>query len=296
MNLKQLSSDKIRVHQACVHLDVGDEIHTHEIAPGLWRTITPGQELLVKLFFGPGAEDRLQMEVTSCQQLSRMGAPVPANARSVITELAIVRDWIPGKSLHQRLSSKEGPSPTQGTKILTAWSELTTALNRFYPKLSSHRRAHAKTLRVNEIRSVVDTVRDAFRRIATEDLAQLHKIVIDSNLSILPLDATPTNLILGPSRTTFIDLEVLGIDFEDWTLAKFLIATPPKNSCAMPSSLLNATPGLASSHPRLEASTALLLLAAGAGLSTNPVISPTTLGRVFPKTSDLTRRISASLV
>ncbi len=297
MNLNPSASDATRVRQACAHLDLGDSDHTHELAPGVWQVTTPEQDMVVKLFSGPSAQDRLQMEVVSCQQLSRMGAPVPKNARSVITELAMVRDWIPGKSLQHLLSSKGGASPTHGATILMAWRDLTRALNQFYPKIPSHRRTHARTQRTLEVRCVVEAVSESFPRIVTEDLAQLHKIVVDGDLSILPLDASPTNMILGRSHATFIDLEVLGIDFEDWTLAKFLTAaTPQKPSCTIASSLLNADPGLASARPRLEAATALLLLAAGAGLWTNPVMSTTTLATVFPNNSDLTRRISASLV
>ena len=296
LNLHPSASDATRVRQACAYLDLGNADHTHELAPGVWQVTTPEQNLVVKLFFGPSAQDRLQLEVISCQQLSRMGAPVPANSRPVIAELAIVRDWIPGKSLHHLLSSIDGATPTHGATILRAWRDLTRALNQFYLRISSGRRTHARTLRTHEVRCVVEAVSESFPRIVTEDLAQLHKIVVDGDLSILPLDASPTNLILGTSHASFIDLEILGIDFEDWTLAKFLTATTPQNSSTMPSSLLNTAPGLTSARPRLEAAAALLLLAAGAGLWTNPVISPTTLATVFPDNSDLTRRISASLV
>ena len=245
----------------CLEIGIRDGCHAHEFAPGIWRIGTSERQLVVKLFFGPTAEERIQTEVIACQQLSRMGAPVPTNAVAVMEEMALARDWVTGMSLHQSLFNVDRPSSAHTEVILTAWRDLTRALDQFYGRIPTHRREHAKTLRTHEIRYVAQAVSNSFPEIMTEDIDQLHKTIVSGELSILPLDASAANLILGQSQATFIDLELLGIDFADWTFAKFVTATQTKDDRTVACSLLKQAPNLGTPNSRLEAATALLLLA-----------------------------------
>jgi hypothetical protein len=296
LNSQPLGSPTTRVRQACLEIGIGDGYDACEFEPGIWRVNTSEKDLVVKLFFGPAAEERIRTEVGTCQELSRMGAPVPANAVAVMTERALARDWIPGVSLRQWLFSVDPPTAAHGEIILDAWHDLILALNQFYGKIPMDRRGRAKVLRTQEIRFVAQAVAHSFPRITSEDIDQLHKTIVSGELSMLPLDASAANLILGESIATFVDLELLGIDFTDWTFAKFLTTTQTHGNRTQTSSLLQDLPHLATANLRLEAATALLLLAIAADLWKTSTISLVEIAKVFPTYSALTRRISTSLV
>lgn len=261
------------------------------VRSGLWRWTREHTDLALKLFDGPNADERLRTEAALCRELTRVGAPVPSFVAADSGALALARPWVPGTTLYRRLLAANPDNQSAAVAVRDAWLQLVSALAPWKTRIASTRRESARRKRCMELAAVAQAVADSLPTLPADAIHTLSHTVSAGDLAVLPLDASPSNIIIDGDWVTFIDLELLGLDFADWTYAKY-VSGVDANGIAR---------SLAASHPEdsappgLDAAVTLLALARAAGLWDAPPIPRTSLVDVLPGRSRAARRIREEL-
>ena len=248
-------------------------------------------DLAVKLFEGSNATERLRTESALYHELCRVGAPVPSLVATNPESIALVRTWVPGSTLYDGLLADELPTQSVAAAVRNAWLQLANALTPWDTRIAPTRRRAARRKRCMELGAVAQAVVDSMPTLPADAIHTLSQTVAAGHLIVLPLDASPSNIILDEDLVTFIDLELLGLDFADWTYAKYITAVDSSG----------AVRSLAASHPDspalpgVDAAVTLLALARVAGLWDAPRIEPASLAGLLPGRSWASRRILQSL-
>ncbi len=215
-----------------------------------------------------------------------MGAPVPDLVATHEGAIALVRTWVPGLTLYEHLLADEPPNQSAAEAVREAWRQLTNALTPWDARIQPARRRAARRKRRMEVGAVAQAVADCFPTIPAEAIHDLRETVATADPAVLPLDASPSNIILDGDLVTFIDMELLGLDFADWTYGKYVMAIDAAG----------AVRSLATSHPDepapgIDAAVTLLALARAAGLWDAPRIEPEALSGLLPGRSLASRRV-----
>ena len=261
------------------------------IRAGLWRCTQGGADLALKLFDGPNADERLRTEAALYRALGQAGAPTPEWVADAAEARALARVWIPGTTLYERLLAAESPNQTESTAVQRAWMRLTSALTPWNERIAASRHEAARRKRRIELEAVAQAVTDAYPAVPAEATHALSHTVAAGELALLPLDASPSNIICDEKRATFIDLELLGLDFTDWTYAKYVTAVDGDGR------VCSVAPGLSAGDefPGLDAALTLLVLARAAGLWGAQRMAPEALADGLPGCSAAAQRIRAAL-
>ncbi len=262
---------------------------TH-VRQGLWRFSGRQADLAIKLFDGSNATERFRTEAALYRELGREGAPVPGLIATHEESIALARTWVPGSTLYEHLLADVPPNQYAAGTVRDAWRQLTNALTPWDARIDPTRRLAARRKRRMEVGAVAQAIADCFPTIPAEAIHDLRETVVAADLAVLPLDASPSNIILDGDLVTFIDLELLGLDFADWTYGKYVTAIDEAG----------AVRSLAASHPDdpapgVDAAITLLALARAAGLWDAPRIEPKALAGLLPGRSLASRRILQSL-
>ena len=114
-------------------------------------------------------------------------------------------------------------------------------------------------------------------------------------LSTLPLDASASNIVLGPNGATFIDLEIVGFDFPYWTFAKYVTTTTRSEGSTFAPSLITALPDETSGLQHFDAALTVLVLLASSGAWNNPPMNRKEILANLPNRSGTTDHIRALL-
>jgi len=247
--------------------------------------------LALKLFEGVTAHERLRTEAALYQELCRVGAPVPEFVAADADALALARVWIPGTTLYEQLAADEPPGQSQASAVRDAWLRLLNALAPWHARIASTRRKAARRKRCRELSAVAQALLDAMPNLPADAIHALCQTITAGELVLLPLDASPSNVVIDGNRVAFIDLELLGLDFADWTYAKYVSAVDETGALRS----LAARHPVDSGLPGLDASVTLLALARVAGLWNAPRIATGSLANVLPGNSRSIRRIRQSL-
>ncbi|MCY3895285.1 MAG: phosphotransferase [Chloroflexi bacterium] len=261
------------------------------VRTGLWRWNAGDAELALKLFDGVSAHERLRTEAALYQDLCRVRAPVPGFVAADADALALARVWIPGTTLYEQLAADEPPGQSQAWAVRDAWLRLLNSLAPWNARIASTRREAARRKRGRELSAVAQALMDAMPRLPTDAIHALCQTVTVRDPVLLPLDASPSNVVIDGKRVTFIDLELLGLDFADWTYAKYVSAANETGTLRSLAAVHPDDSGL----PGLDASVALLSLARVAGLWNGPRIATESLANVLSGSSWAIRRIRQSL-
>ena len=261
------------------------------VSPGLWRWTVADTDLALKLFDGPNADERLRTEAALYRALGQAGAPTPEWVADAAEARALARAWVPGTTLYERLLAAEPPSQTESMAVQRAWLRLTSALTPWNARIAASRHEAARRKRRIELAAVAQAVTDAYPTVPAEATHALSHTVSAGELALLPLDASPSNIICDGKRATFIDLELLGFDFTDWTYAKYVTAVDGDGR------VRSVAPGLAAGDefPGLDAALTLLVLARAAGLWGTQRMAPEALADGLPGCSAAAQRIRAAL-
>ena len=261
------------------------------VSPGLWRWTVADTDLALKLFDGPNADERLRTEAALYRALGQAGAPTPEWIAEAGEARALARAWVPGTTLYERLLAADPPSQTESTAVRHAWLRLTSALTSWNARIAASRHEAARRKRRIELAAIAQAVTAAYPTVPAEATHALSQTVAAGELALLPLDASPSNIICDGERATFIDLELLGFDFTDWTYAKYVTAVDSDGR------VRSVAPGQAAGEefPRLDAALTLLVLARAAGLWGAKRIATTALADGLPGRSAAARRIRAAL-
>ena len=265
--------------------------HLWLIRQGLWRWTAGEADLALKLFDGPNADERLRTEAALYRELRQVGAPVPDCVAEVASVRALARAWVPGVTLSQRLHTAETPSESEAGCVRRAWLRLLQALAPWNARITASRRQEALQKRQLELAAVADAVAQALPSVPSGAIDELKQTVVSDELVVLPLDASPSNIVVDGDRVTFIDLELLGLDFADWTYAKYVTALDGTGTVR--SLVVALQDGEASD--RLDAAVSLLGLARVAGLWGESPILPSDLAEHIQGRSRAARRIRAGL-
>lgn len=260
------------------------------VRPGLWRFRGRHVDLAIKLFEGSNAVERFRIEAALYRELGPVGAPVPGLVATHEESIALARTWVPGLTLYEHLLADELPNQSAAGAVRDAWRQLINALTPWDARIEPARRQTARRKRCMELDAVAQAIADCFPTIPAGAIQDLRDTVAASDLVVLPLDASPSNIILDGDLVTFIDLELLGLDFADWTYGKYVTAIDKAG----------AVRSLTASHPDdpapgVEAAITLLALARAAGLWDAPRIEPEALAGLLPGRSLASRRILQSL-
>lgn len=261
------------------------------IRQGLWRWTAGDADLALKLFDGPNAYERLRTEAALYRELGRVGAPVPAMVAQAAGARALARAWIPGRTVFQRLLAADAPKAAEAQIIRRAWLRLLQALAPWNARITESRRQEALGKRQVEIAAVAQGVAQAFPCVPSDAVDDLKQALASDKLVVLPLDASPSNIIVNAERVTFIDLELLGLDFADWTYAKYVTAVGEAGAVLS----LADRDADESASDGLDAAVTLLALARAAGLWGESRNLPTDLASHIPGRSRAARRIRAGL-
>jgi len=262
-----------------------------QVRPGLWRFNGRQADLAVKLYEGLNAVERLRTEAALYRELGRVGAPVPGLVATNQESIALARTWVPGATLYERLLADELLNQSAGAAVRDAWLHLANALIPWDARITPARRRAARRKRCMELDAVTQAVVESFPTLPADAIHTLSQTIAAGDLVVLPLDASPSNIILEGALVTFIDLELLGLDFAEWTYAKYVTAIDKAG----------AVRSLAVSHPDdpalpgLDAAVTLLALARAAGLWDAPRIETASLAGLIPGRSAATKRIIQSL-
>ena len=261
------------------------------VSHGLWRWTVGDSDLVLKLFDGPNADERLRTEAALYRELALFDAPVPSFAAEVADARALARAWIPGRTLYQRLLATGPFGTSEAQAVRRAWHRLLQALARWNARIPDARRQDALNKRQAEIATVAQAVAGAFASIPADAIDVLGDTVVSDDLTLLPLDSSPSNIIIDGDRVAFIDLELIGLDFADWTYAKYVTAVDERGVLRSVVTAHRDDQALDRHH----AAVALLSLAHAAGLWGEPRILPSTLATRLPGRSTAARRIRAGL-
>ena len=261
------------------------------IRPGLWRWTHAGADLALKLFDGPNAEERLRTEAALYRELGRADAPVPTFFAESANARALARAWVPGATLYERLLTGNPLVETEPAAVWRAWSQLITALAPWALRVPEARLKAARQKRQMELAAVAQAVAKAFPSVTAEAIHALSQTAASGELTIVPLDASPSNIVSDGESVTFIDLELLGLDFQDWTFAKYVTAVDDRGA------VHSLVPGLADPRTldQLDAAVTVLALARAAGLWGMPQMAPSALEKLLPGRSVAAGRIRAAL-
>ena len=261
------------------------------VRQGLWRCTVGDADLALKLFDGPNAHERLRTEASLYQELCRVKAPVPGSVTVNVPARALSRAWVPGPTLYERLRGSDPLTQFESAAVRRAWLQLVQALAPWDARIAPDRRAAALRKRRIELAAVAQASAEAFPTVSTEAVHDLQRTVGTGEVAVLPLDASPSNVIVDGECITFIDLELVGLDFVDWTFAKYVTAV---DGAGLVRSL---PPGQSDAQElvRLDAAVTLLALARAAGLWDAPQIAPAALAQHLPGCSLAAGRIRAGL-
>lgn len=291
MNSTPSAETAARIKAILVASNQPAEGRLRPIRQGLWRWTVGDADLALKLFDGPNAHERLRTEAALYRELVRVGAPVPAMVAEAAGARALARAWIPGRTVFQRLLAADAPNAVEAQTIRRAWLRLLQALAPWNARITESRRQEALGKRHVEIAAVAQGVAQALPCVPSDAVDDLKQTLASDKLVVLPLDASPSNIIVNAERVTFIDLELLGLDFADWTYAKYVTAVGETGAVL---SLADRNPDVSASDG-LDAAVTLLALARAAGLWGEPRNPPTDLANHIPGRSRAARRIRAGL-
>ena len=261
------------------------------VRKGLWRWTGGDVDLALKLFDGPNAHERLQTEAALNRELGSAGAPVPELVAEASDVTALARAWIPGRTAFQRLLASDTPSACEAEPVRRAWLRLLQALAPWNTRITESRREGALQKRRLELAAVSEAVANAFPSVPSGAIYELKQMVVSDELLVLPLDASPANIVVDGDRATFIDLEILGLDFADWTYAKYVTGVTETGAVRS----LAARDRDESASDGLDAAVTLLALAQAAGLWGPSRSLSSDLANHIPGRSLATRRIRAGL-
>ena len=261
------------------------------VHPGLWRWTYNGVDLALKLFDGPNANERLRTEAALYRSLGSAGAPVPDGIAEAPDARALARAWVPGRTLYNRLLAPDPPGDTEAAAVWNAWLGLIGALEPWDRRIAAARREAARRKRRMEMTAVAQAAAEAFPAVPANAIQDLSQTVATGVAAVLPLDASPSNIIVAGQRVTFIDLELLGLDFADWTFAKYVTAVDETAAVRT----LHPASAPPASQTRLDAAVTLLALARAAGLWGAKRMAPATLAQRLPGRSQAAVRIRSAL-
>ena len=261
------------------------------VSPDLWRWTRGGADLALKLFDGPNAAERLRTEAALYRELGRAGAPVPACFVEAAEARALARAWVRGLTLYERLLDADPPSHTEAVAVRRAWLQLIQALAPWNARIAPRRREAARHKRRLELDAVVQATATAFPSAPVEAIQALSHTVASGELAVLPLDASPSNIVCNGDEITFIDLELLGFDFVDLTYAKYVTAVDTTGAAHT----LLPDAADAETLARLDSAVTLLVLARAAGLWGQARMESEVLAERFPGRSEAARWIRAGL-
>lgn len=265
--------------------------HLRRISPGLWRWTRGSADLGLKLFDGPNADERLRTEAALYRSLDSAGAPVPKCMAEATDARGLARAWVSGTTLYEQLRAAHLPSEADATAVWNAWLELTRALVPWDQHVATERHQEARRKRRLELTSVARAAADAFPTVPASATHALSQTVAAGALSLLPLDASPSNIITADQRVTFIDLELLGLDFEEWTFAKYVTAVDETGTVRT----LDPASAPPAYQVRFDAAVTLLALARAAGLWGSKRLAPAALAERLPGRSQAAMRIRPAL-
>jgi len=291
LSFTQSAETETRIRAVLVASNQPTEGRLRPIRQGLWRWTVGDADLALKLFDGPNAHERLRTEAALYRELRQAGAPVPDVVAEAADARALARVWIPGRTVYQRLLAADSPDASQAETVRRAWLRLLQALAPWSARISESRRQNARRKRQMELAAVVHGVAQAFPSVPSDAIDDLQQTLASDNLALLPLDASPSNIVVDGDRATFIDLELLGLDFADWTYAKYVTAVAEAGAVL---SLADRDTGESASD-RLDAAVTLLALARAAGLWAESRNLPTDLASHIPGRSLAARRIREGL-
>lgn len=280
-----------RIRAILVASNQPTEGRLRRIRQGLWRWTVGDADLALKLFDGPNAHERLRTEAALYRELCQAGAPVPDVVAEAADARALAREWIPGRTVFQRLLAADSPDASEAKTVRHAWLRLVQALAPWNARIAESRRHEALHKRQVELAAVAHGVAQSLPSVPSDAIDDLRQTLASDDLALLPLDASPSNIVVDGDRATFIDLELLGLDFADWTYAKYVTAV------AQTGAVLSLADGRTheSASDGLDAAVTLLALARAAGLWGEPRNLPTDLADHIPGRSLAARRIRAGL-
>lgn len=266
MNSTPSAETEARLKSVLAAANQPKEGRLQPVCQGLWRWTVGDTDLALKLFDGPNAHERLRTEAALYRELSQLGAPVPAVVAEAADARALARFWVPGNTLFQRLLATDSLGAPEAEAVRRAWLRMLQALARWNTRITASRRREALRKRQTEIAAVAQAVARDLPNVPSDAIDDLRQTVCSDDLAVLPLDASPQNIVVDGDTVTFIDLELLGLDFADWTYAKYVTALDATGGVR---SLVAALPD-GRALDRLDASVTLLVLARAAGLWDEP--------------------------
>jgi len=261
------------------------------IRQGLWRWTVGDADLALKLFDGPNAHERLRTEAALYRKLWQAGAPVPEFVAKATDARALARVWIPGRTVFQRLLAADTPNASQAETVRRTWLRLLQALAPWNARITASRHQEALRKRKMELAAVAHGVAQAFPSVPSDAIDDLRQALASDDLALIPLDASPSNIVVDGDRATFIDLEILGLDFADWTYAKYVTAVGEAGAVL---SLADCRMDELASDG-LDAAVTLLALARAAGLWGKPRNLPADMANHIPGRARAARRVRAGL-
>ncbi len=284
-----------RVHAAVEEAGISRDQPVHAIHSNIWRVTTADRDFAIKLFDGANAGERLKTEFAVCTRLANTGAPVPTAIVKSVASSALVRSWIPGHTLHERLLKDTPLSAHDASTVHSAWSAIIQALRLWQEHIPQSRLRTAHELRRRELEVVATAILDAYPSIPPSEVETLVDNSMACGLSTLPLDASASNIVLGPNGATFIDLEIVGFDFPYWTFAKYVTTTTRSEGSTFAPSLITALPDETSGLQHFDAALTVLVLLASSGAWNNPPMNRKEILANLPNRSGTTDHIRALL-
>lgn len=291
MNSIPSAETEARIKSVLAEADQPTDGRLRLVRQGLWRWTAGDADLALKLFDGPNAHERLRTEAALYRELGTVGAPVPEVVAEAADVRALARAWVPGNTLIQRLRATDSLGAPEAEAVRRAWLRLQQALAPWNTRIAKSRRHEALHKRQMELAAVAHEVAQSLPGVPTDAIDDLQQTLASDDLALVPLDASPSNIVVDGDRATFIDLELLGLDFADWTFAKYVTAVAESGAVL---SLADRDADQSASDG-LDAAVTLLALAHAAGLWGEPRNLPTDLANRIPGRSPAARRIRAGL-
>ena len=291
MNSTRSIDTEARIRAVLVASNQPTEGRLRPIRQGLWRWTLGDADLALKLFDGPTAHERLRTEAALYRELGNVGAPVPEVVAEAADVRALTRTWVSGNTLFHRLLATDCLGVPEAKAVRRGWLRLRQALAPWNARIAESRRQEARRKRQTELTAVTHGVAQAFPSVPSDAIVDLRQTLASDDLALVPLDASPSNIVVDGDQATFIDLEILGLDFADWTYAKYVTAVTETGAVR---SLAAGHTDESASHG-LDAAVTLLALARAAGLWGEPLNLPTDLASHIPGQSVAARRIRAGL-
>ncbi|MCY3957766.1 MAG: phosphotransferase [Chloroflexi bacterium] len=291
MNSTPSAETKARIKAVLLAADQPTNGRLRTVRQSLWRWTRDDADLALKLFDGPNAHERLRTEVALYRELWQAGAPVPEVVAEAADARALARVWIPGRTVFQQLLAADSADASEVETVRRAWLRLLQALAPWNARITESRRRDALRKRQMELAAVAQGVAQAVPSIPSDAIDDLRQTLASDDLALLPLDASPSNIVVDGDRATFIDLEILGLDFADWTYAKYVTTATEAGTVLSLAADLSDEPG----PDRLDAAVTLLALAHAAGLWSKPRNLPADMANHIPGRSRAAQQIRAGL-